>query len=210
MFEALSYSEFAGRLALSNGAFTDRTRQFVDRHGWELQLDAEGLEIDQFDGEGTTYCVVHDRGRHMGSLRLRSPAQGSMAQAAFGAIWDRHADTLDSALEVTRLCTARDLPEADRRLAFVELLIGLCQYGRRTGTGELFGVVYPGVARAIARVGWQSEILESFETDGRKTLLARWTCSAAAHWALQERSDALLERAQAARRTQVAIAGHAA
>lgn len=191
MFEAITYPEFAVRKKLQRGVYGDRARQFVDRLCWPLKLDSDGCEIDDFDCVGTTYCLVRENDTHLASLRLRHPAHGSMVERAFAPIWDRHGTVLAEGLEVTRLCTARHLPERERRVATVELLLGLCRFGVRSGQTSLFGVVYEGVARAITRAGWESTTLDRFEHEGRTILLAHWKCSTLADWSLQERAEKL-------------------
>lgn len=191
MFEALTYPDFAARKQLQRGVYGDRARQFVDRHRWPLTLDSDGFEIDDFDCVGTTYCLVRQNDTHLASLRLRHPVDGSMVQRAFAPIWDRHGTALAKGLEVTRLCTARQLPECERRIATVELLLGLCRFGVGSGQTSLFGLVYAAVARTIARAGWESTVLDRFDHEGRTILLAHWECSPLVDWALQERSDRL-------------------
>jgi N-acyl-L-homoserine lactone synthetase len=194
VFDILSHSEMAARRALKCGVHSDRTLQFVVRHGWQLPTNSENLEEDEFDRTGTTYCVVHEEGRHLASLRLLHHESGTLAQKVFRDVYNRNADALTDALEVTRLCTAPVLSEPRRRLALVELLIGLCRYGLKASQPALFGVVYPGVARSITRAGWPCDVLDRFETDNRTTLLSRWTCSAMVDWNLQERAEYLRER----------------
>ncbi|WP_172328058.1 acyl-homoserine-lactone synthase [Mangrovicoccus sp. HB161399] len=199
MLTILDHAEFAARADLASAVHRDRAAQFVRRHRWPLDLTGEGAEIDGFDAPGTEYLVAERAGRHLASLRLRRAAAGSMAEAAFPAIWRRHGTALSGMSEVTRLCSAPGLGGAACREAIAELLIGLCRHGRRSGQERLFGIVYPGVARAIARDGWQAERLDSFETGGRETWLCRWDCTAEADWRLQECAARLAERAASAR-----------
>ena len=63
--------------------FGHRAGQFVGRHGWPLRLDAEGLEIDEYDDGRATYCVVEEEGRHLASVRLRPAAIGVHGRGAF-------------------------------------------------------------------------------------------------------------------------------
>ena len=191
MFEALAHAELQRRTRLRRGHHLDRTRQFAERHCWPMRVGEDGLESDDFDGDGTTYCMVHVADDHLASLRLRRAADGTMLEQAFAPVWTRHAAALKDAVEVTRLCSGRYLDETQRRRATVELLLGLCRHGRSTGQEALFGIVYPGVARAIQRAGWECQVVDQFERDGRTIVLATWECSALADWRLQDRLDAL-------------------
>lgn len=156
-----------------------------------MDVNAEGLEIDDFDVLGTTYCLVHLNERHQASLRLRRAADGTMLERAFGDVWARHGGDLAGGLEVTRLCSGRFLAEPVRQAATVELLLGLCRFGVTSGQRDLFGIVYPAVARTIQRAGWECEVMDRFEHDGRAIVLARWECSSLVDWQLQERLETL-------------------
>ncbi|WP_138465463.1 acyl-homoserine-lactone synthase [Poseidonocella sp. HB161398] len=197
MTSIYNYEDFAAASALAGAMHLDRAAQFVGRHRWELKLSETGAEIDGFDRRGTEYLMVAREGRHLASLRLRRAAAGSMTAAAFPHLWRRHRRELQRMSEVTRFCSAPGLGGRLCREAVTELLIGLCRHGRRSGQEQLFGVVYPGVAKAIARNGWASRHLDSFETDGRETWLCRWDCTAEADWRLQECAARLAERAAA-------------
>lgn len=197
MLEILDYSDFTRQSDLSETVFQDRAAQFVHRHKWPLKVTANGYEIDDFDADGTRYLVVHRHGVHRASLRLRPAAAGSMVERAFPEIWRDHGAALAGLVEVTRFCSARHLDGIDRRRSTIELLIGLCRHGRRNGTTGLFGVVYPGVTRAIARSGWACQVLGRYVIDDREVWLARWDCTPEADWALQEQSAALADRAEA-------------
>lgn len=191
MFAALPYEVFQTQTKLRHGHHLDRTLQFAERHRWPLNIGADSLEIDDFDCNGTTYCLAHEAGQHQASLRVRRTEHGTMLERAFRPVWERHAADFRGALEVTRMCSGRYLPEAVRKRATVEMLLGLCRFGMRSGQKDLFGIVYPGVMRAICRAGWRCSVVESFENDGRTILLARWECSGLVDWRLQERLEAL-------------------
>ncbi len=199
MITTLEHGEFSGKCDLAAAIHRDRAAQFVRRHGWPLELTGDGAEIDAFDMPGTEYLICESDGCHLASLRLRRASIGCMAETAFPEMWRRHGAVLGGMSEVTRLCSAPWLDGASCRAAIAELLIGLCRHGRRSGQEQLFGVVYPGVARAIARDGWTAQKLDVFETDGRETWLCRWDCSAEADWRLQECAARLAERAASAR-----------
>ena len=135
MFEALAHAELQRRTRLRRGHHLDRTRQFAERHCWPMRVGEDGLESDDFDGDGTTYCMVHVADDHLASLRLRRAADGTMLEQAFAPVWTRHAAALKDAVEVTRLCEI-DLAEITETLARasgfegVEDLMALARHGR--------------------------------------------------------------------------------
>lgn len=156
-----------------------------------MQVDHLGRESDDFDRPGTSYCLVHEAEMHQASLRLRHAGDGTLTEQAFPTLWARHSVALLDMVEVTRLCSRPDLNEVVRQRATVELLLGLCRFGVRTGQRRLFGIVYAGVARAIQRAGWQPEVIDRVQDSGRPVLLATWECTSLVDWQLQERLDVL-------------------
>ncbi|MBE3637026.1 acyl-homoserine-lactone synthase [Mangrovicoccus algicola] len=199
MTRILDHHAFSARPALSRRIFGDRAAQFVTRHGWPLDLSGEGQETDQFDAPGTEYLIAEEAGVPLASLRLRRARLGSLTEAAFPALWDRHADRLAGLSEVTRFCAAPGADAPARRAAVAELLLGLCRHGGASGQALVFGIVYPGVARAIRHAGWDHHRLDRFETDGRETWLCLWACTAETEWRLGEGAARLAERAAVAR-----------
>lgn len=193
MFETFSYRGIAARATLFDGMLLDRTRQFVTRHCWDLWTDQHGREIDNFDHDGTTYCVVHKDGSHLASLRLRPASDDCMTAGLCADAWRENQRALAEGLEVTRLCASPCQNAVQGSLATVELLRGLCRFGLRNGTPVLYGLVFPGVARSIRVAGWPSQTLARFTLDERTVFLARWECSHEVDWSLQERLERLEE-----------------
>jgi N-acyl-L-homoserine lactone synthetase len=176
----------------------DRTQQFVTRHQWRLQLDACGLETDEYDDDLTTYCVVADSGMHRASLRLRPAHRDSMVERHFPSLWRPE---LRAGVEVTRFCAAPFLSSDERASAVSELLLGMCRHCQRTKIDSIFGVVFPAVARVIEQAGWPGVRLSEMRSPDGLLLLARWTPSDLAAWSIQERfevrEEARIRRAEA-------------
>jgi N-acyl-L-homoserine lactone synthetase len=190
----MSYDEIAAAGPLSESMFRHRAVQFVARQGWPLRL-TNGLEIDEFDAPGTVYAVFAEGERHLASVRLRPAQHGSMVERHFPAFWHRHADALRQAPEVTRLCTAPRAAQQWRHHAVRELLIGLCGHCLNAGTEQFFGVVYPSVARTLARIGWGGDVVERVEIRGEALVLATWRVSHLVYWNLQAASERQDDRA---------------
>jgi N-acyl-L-homoserine lactone synthetase len=169
--------------------YTHRALQFVGRHHWPLRLAAGGLEIDEFDDDLTTYCIVEEDGWHLASLRLRPACGGSMVERHFPAFRERAEGRLTDGVEVTRFCAAPDL-SSDRRLTAVsDLLLGLCRHCQRSGIPGLFGVVFPTAARVIRQAGWPGQVLGE-SMDHRGTLqMMEWIADEQVAWNIQERRE---------------------
>ncbi len=164
MFLAVDRTELALMPLLCHSMFSDRASQFVARHGWALDLDAAGLEVDEYDDTLATYCIIEGEHRHRASVRLRTAATGSMVEHHFPELWRTD---LSERVEITRFCAAPDLGLEDRLTAVADLLLGLCRHCQRTGIRSIFGVVFPAVARVIRQAGWAGEVLAQQEFNRR-------------------------------------------
>lgn len=62
------------------GMFTDRRRYFVEELGWDLTVDGDGFECDEYDrGDVEPIYVICDiDGNHAGSFRLLDITNGSI------------------------------------------------------------------------------------------------------------------------------------
>jgi N-acyl-L-homoserine lactone synthetase len=165
-----------------------RAGQFVRRHGWPLQLDVEGLEIDEYDDEQATYCLVEEEAKHLASVRLRPAKKGCMVQDHFPDLW-RDARKLRRGIEITRFCAAPGLAPDDRLTAVSELLLGLCRYCQRTAIHSFFGVVFPSAARVIRQAGWTGTVVNEMRAAEGSLLLMQWTPSEMVAWTIQERRE---------------------
>ncbi|MFO1208458.1 MAG: acyl-homoserine-lactone synthase [Amaricoccus sp.] len=204
MFLALDQAALSESSPLRRSMFAHRAGQFVERHGWPLRLDAEGLEVDEYDDRAATYCLVEQGGRHVASVRLRPAETGCMVEDHFPELWLRGRG-LRKGIEITRFCAAPGLAPDDRLTAVSDLLLGLCRHCQRTGIASIFGVVFPPVARVIRQAGWTGAVLnETGSADGR-LLLMQWTPAETVAWAIQERRE-LREEIWARRREGLPMA----
>lgn len=204
MFLALDRAALNGNRALGHSMFKHRAGQFVGRHGWPLQVDVEGLEIDEYDDATATYCLVEESGTHVASVRLRPAAAGCMVEDHFPGLWLR-GHGLRRGVEITRFCAAPGLSADERLTAVSDLLLGLCRHCQRAGIPSIFGVVFPPVARVIRQAGWTGALLNEMRSTDGALLLMQWTPSEAVAWAIQERRE-FREEAWARRREGLPVA----
>ncbi len=188
MFLAIDSAGLAACRGLRRSMFAHRAGQFVGRHGWPLRLDAQGLEIDEYDDEAATYCMVEEEGRHRASARLRPAATGCMVEDHFPALWLR-GRSLRREVEISRFCAAPGLGPDERLTAVSDLLLGLCRHCQRNDIGSIFGVVFPSVARVIRQAGWAGKVLNEARGADENLMLVQWTPSELVAWAIQERRE---------------------
>lgn len=187
MFELLTHAEMSARKALGSSMYRHRGKQFVQRHGWPLSLNADGHEVDAYDTEGTTYCVVSSADVHLASARLRPASRSSMLEDHFPNLWRDNATRVFDMLEVTRLCSSPSLGFIERQIATHELLSGICNYLIRVKRRSIFGIVYPSVASRIAKNGWNYSLLDTAHIEEREVYLCQWLADSDTSWEIQER-----------------------
>lgn len=198
MLNVLDHEDFDRFARLRDSMFRDRAAQFIARHQWDLPLAPGGHEVDEFDGPGTLYCVIEEGMRHVASVRLRAARDGSMVERHFAPLWDRFAPELRDKWEVTRLLVA---PNPGGKGMIGELLIGLCELCLRRSIPSFFGVVFPAVARTLARAGWAPRVLGRMEHGGQDLLLCVWEATHVVHWELQTRHERQLGKPEEAARS---------
>ena len=140
-----------------NSLASDRNRQFVDRLGWDLEITADGLEIDRYDIKGTTYVVIEQDGQSFGSCRLRPASLSTMIEDCFldylpGAsiFLERYRDRL---FELTRFCRSPDISAKECKAMLPIIGRTLEAFRAKHNALGFVAVVYPSVARLMRRNG---------------------------------------------------------
>ena len=90
---------------LADTMFRDRARQFHDRLGWDVQVDARGHERDEYDAMNPLYVIWQaDDGSHAGSMRFLPTTGATMVNDHFSHLTG--GVTIQSPLiwECTRFC----------------------------------------------------------------------------------------------------------
>jgi len=89
--------------------FKDRADQFQERLGWDVTVDAEGHERDQYDALNPLYVIwQHRDGRHGGSMRFLPTTGRTMTAEHFSHLTDGVTVQSPVIWECTRFCLARD------------------------------------------------------------------------------------------------------
>jgi len=165
--------------------FTDRTAQFVDRLGWNLCATPEGLEVDEYDDVGSSYILIHDGVRHLGSCRVRPVASGTMIEDHFlnlfpgaSAFFHSQQGTL---YELTRFLKARDLPVAQSREMLRHLAVALDRFRDDVNATGFVAVVFTPITRFLRRIGVRFITLATAEMDGQPVQMICITHAIEAH-----------------------------
>lgn len=107
---------------LRDSMFRDRACQFKERLGWEVSVDEQGFERDQYDDLNPLY-VIWERadGTHGGSMRFLPTTGRTMVNDFFLNITDGVRVCSPTIWECTRFCLSKD---AEPRVSALLMLAG--------------------------------------------------------------------------------------
>lgn len=156
MIRYLQAHELSQFPKLAEGMFRDRTAQFRDRLGWDVSVDAEGRERDQYDIPQALYVIWEDaEGRHGGSMRFLPTTGTTMVNEHFLHLTDGARIASPRIWECTRFCLA---PGAEGRVA-AALMLGGLELGLRFGLSHAVGVFDAPMLRVYRALGWSPALL---------------------------------------------------
>ncbi|MGB1234281.1 MAG: acyl-homoserine-lactone synthase [Planktomarina sp.] len=90
---------------LRDSMFRDRATQFKERMGWDVSVDENGFEQDQYDVLCPLYVIAADEnGRHMGSMRLLPTTGRTMVNEHFTNVIGGGTVVSPFIWECTRFC----------------------------------------------------------------------------------------------------------
>ncbi|MDJ0823172.1 MAG: acyl-homoserine-lactone synthase [Paracoccaceae bacterium] len=163
--------------ALARSMFTDRADQFRTRLGWDVDVNAQGEERDEYDAENPLY-VIWERpdGLHGGSMRLLPTVGRTMVNDHFSHL--THGVRIESPLiwECTRFCLARDTDPG----AAAALMLAGGEVMRNFGVRHYVGVFDARMVRIYRRIGACPEILGSQGLGREKISVGLWEFTAEA------------------------------
>lgn len=175
---------------LADSMFRDRAGQFHDRLAWDLTLDENGHERDQYDALNPLYCIYElPDGTHGGSGRLMP----TLGRTMYGEHFTHLSDGVDIASpliwESTRFCASPRLSgglAAAKRISTALMLAG-CEVALRYGLSHYIAVFDAPMRRIYRQTGWAPEVIGEDGEKRDKLCLGLWEVSTAAR-------DAILDR----------------
>lgn len=142
---------------LQTSMYQDRRRQFKERQGWDVQVNAKGEELDEYDALNPLYIIAQTAdGTHAGSLRLLPTLGPTMVNDYFQHLSGM---TIRSPAfwESTRFCLAPNVQGPQNTAAL--LMLAACEVGLRFGINHYVGVFDSPMARVYRKIGWRPEII---------------------------------------------------
>ncbi len=162
---------------LARSMFRDRADQFETRLGWDVQVDADGEERDQYDAHDPLYVIWENAdGTHGGSMRFLPTTGPVMVNDVFGHLIGGGAITSPLIWECTRFCLSR---RAESRVAAALMLAG-GEIMQNFGIEHFAGVFDARMVRIYRAIGASPDVLGS-EGEGRERIsVGLWAFSPAA------------------------------
>lgn len=148
---------------LRDTMFRDRADQFKTRLGWEVDVDANGFERDEYDDLNPLYVIWEmPDGTHGGSMRFLPTTGRTMINEHFTEIIGGGTITSPLIWECTRFCLNRD---AESKVAAALMLAG-GEIMQGFGVAHFAGVFDARMVRIYRLIGSSPEVLGS-EGEGR-------------------------------------------
>lgn len=149
----------------------DRAWQFKERLGWDVTVDENGWEIDEYDALNPLYVIWEKQdGSHGGSMRLLPTTGQTMVNDHFVHLTDGVTIQSPQIWECTRFCLSPDAAPttaAALMLAGGEILQGF-------GLMSYVGVFDARMVRIYSRIGSSPEVLGSEGLGREKISVGLW------------------------------------
>ena len=156
---------------LEDGMFRDRATQFRDRLGWEVEVDRNGWERDDYDRLNPLYVLWEEPGgRHGGSMRFLPTTGRTMTAEHFSHLADAAIES-PAIWECTRFCLA---PGAQPRVAGALMLAG-GELMRAFALSHLLGVFDARMVRIYRMIGASPEVLGTSGTGRDAISVGLWS-----------------------------------
>jgi acyl homoserine lactone synthase len=150
---------------LRDTMFRDRSDQFKTRLEWDVDVDAQGFERDEYDDLNPLYVIWEQAdGTHGGSMRFLPTVGRTMVNEHFGHLMSGPIVS-PTIWECTRFCLARG---AESRAA-AALMLGGGEIMQNLGIHHFVGVFDARMVRIYRMIGSSPDVLGS-EGEGREKI----------------------------------------
>lgn len=178
---------------LAHSMFSDRADQFKARLGWDVQVDHNGEERDQYDALDPLYVIWEmPDGSHGGSMRFLPTTGPVMVNEVFDNLTGGNPIRSPLIWECTRFCLAR---EAQGSIAGALTLAGL-EIMKNFGVAHFAGVFDRRMVRIYRSLGFSPEIISSSGTGRDRICLGLWEYDAESYQRVAQRSNISPETSQ--------------
>ncbi len=162
------------RLAAS--MFRDRADQFKTRLGWDVSVDADGFEKDEYDTLNPLYVIWENAdGTHGGSMRFLPTTGRTMINDHFAHVIGGGEIRSPFIWECTRFCLSRD---ADSRMAAL-LVVACGEIMQHFNVEHFAGVFDARMVRIYRLLGASPDVLGSVGEGREQISVGLWHYAAA-------------------------------
>lgn len=155
---------------LRDSMLQDRAKQFHTRLKWEVSVDENGFERDQYDALNPLYVIWEtEMGRHGGSMRFMPTTGDTMVNDHFSHLTGGGAICTPHIWETTRFCIAPD--SADGGNIAAHLMLAGAELGVAFGLSHSIGVFDARMVRIYRKLGWSPDVLGT-DGEGRDAISA--------------------------------------
>jgi acyl homoserine lactone synthase len=156
---------------LRDSMHRDRAEQFQRRLGWDVTVDGNGFERDQYDDLDPLYVIWEGPdGRHGGSARFLPTTGRTMVNEHFLHLTDGVAFRSPFIWECTRFCLA---PDAQPRVASA-IMLGGGEMMRAFNIDHFVGVFDAHMTRVYRLMGVGPEVLGTVGTGRQAVSVGLW------------------------------------
>lgn len=178
MLRYLHGTDLSAHPALAETMFRDRATQFRDRLGWDVTVNADGHERDDYDDLDPLYVIWETApGRHGGSMRFLPTTGRTMVNDHFLHLTDGVAIQSPFIWECTRFCLA---PGANGRIP-AALMAGGADLMRTFDITHFVGVFDQRMKRIYRAIGASPEVLGEAGAGRDRIAVGLWTYDPANH-----------------------------
>ena len=179
--------------ALRDAMFLARADQFKTRLGWDVNVDAQGFERDQYDDLNPLYLIWENAdGSHGGSLRLLPTTGRTMVNEHFTDIIGGGTIRSPEIWECTRFCLS---PGAEPRVsAALMMAAGECM--KNFGIAHCVAVFDARMVRIYRMIGASPEVLGSVGSGRAQISIGLWELTETATKGVSDKSGVSLAQSR--------------
>ncbi len=171
MLRYLTAHQLAAYPLLRDSMFRDRAAQFRDRLKWEVHVDANGFERDEYDAMNPLYVIWElPDGTHGGSMRFLPTSGRTMVHDHFADLLDGTEIRSPEIWECTRFCIAKG---AGSHVAAALMLAG-GELMRAFSLTHLLGVFDARMVRIYNMIGAAPAVLGSMGEGRDRISVGLW------------------------------------
>ena len=156
--------------------FRDRATVFCGQLGWDLTVDRNGRESDQYDPLGPTYCIIEtESGRHAGSVRIMPTTGRTMLSEVFSEQTRGTIEPSPRLWEATRFCISPTVARPKLRRDIAKMIMrSMIIFASERNIGGFAGVFYEPMIVAWRRWGWGPRMVAKKPYKGEIICVGLW------------------------------------